>query len=694
MAEASSTLPDAGTAMTLQNFPNELLLRIADYLPFRPFSPDGNHLRRPDLISLARLRSVCRAFTIALPVDALAAILRRYLDHMQANGKAFIRAWNTDERFLSLQCYCYPRREDYPSWGPADPARPDPDAMDLYANDGSAYKRCPAHAGSGNTEFGRVVFWRFNVPVAAMQSCSVNVLLAFEKAGLWQVEKLLEVIPDAAVAIGRDLVYRQEVAAMASRVVKSASKPTNLTSTWSDACCIALKRRDFELAEFYAATLLAASAAASCTIDSRGKLGLLTAHIYRAGWEKGHELLWDKLLSAAVFPLDQSHEAFSIAHCPLFGLGQGGHVGFVTEMLRYEAWTVLDLVAGVSGAAVSGNVQIARLYLDQLQSMVDQTEAVALLNTRHTYAMQGNPNIGFSDKFTVLEMSSWCGHLQVVDALSRYPGIKLSRGRPGPDYRDMGLFTALSLAASVGHIEIVRLLLARGANPRVHDNKALSCAVYAGHFAIAALLLEAGCDINLVIEEGMANPMTLLSQACGGQGDRVYLDAIHFCRSHGATVSCDDVSNLTNDGDCVEALDALLDPRSPCEGPTTVVPFELRNTYTTGDGGPLTCAVRYGIPAVVRKLLDMGANVAIEGPGALASLAQRFKDRALGYSYEWGEGEQGMRRECAEMIVDAGEDLKEQGLEALRDMFEKEKVEELVVRNRIARVRLRKEPAA
>ncbi|KAI8588943.1 ankyrin repeat-containing domain protein [Geranomyces variabilis] len=119
--------------------------------------------------------------------------------------------------------------------------------------------------------------------------------------------------------------------------------------------------------------------------------------------------------------------------------------------------------------------------------------------------------IGFSDKFTVLEMSSWCGHLEVVDALSRYPGIKLSRGRPGPDYRDMGLFTALSLAASVGHIEIVRLLLARGANPRVHDNKALSCAVYAGHFAIAALLLEAGCDINLVIKKGMVDPMTLLS---------------------------------------------------------------------------------------------------------------------------------------------------------------------------------------
>ncbi|KAJ3135158.1 hypothetical protein HDU90_004190 [Geranomyces variabilis] len=552
MAEASSTLPDAGTAMTLQNFPNELLLRIADYLPFRPFSHDGNHLRRPDLISLARLSSVCPAFTIALPVDVLAAILRRYLDHMQANGKAFIRAWDTDERFLSLQCYCWPRREDYPSWGPADPARPNPDATDLYANDGPAYKSCPAHAGSGNAKFGRVLFWRFNVLVAAMRSSSVNVLLAFERAGLWQVEKLLEVIPDAAVAIGRDLVYRQEVAAMASRVVKSASKPSDLTSVWSDACCIALKRRDFELAEFYAATLLAASAAASCTINSRGKLGLLTAHIYRAGWEKGHELLWDKLLSAAVFPLDQSHEAFSIAHCPLFGLGQGGHVAFVTEMLRYEAWTVLDLVARVSGAAVSGNVQIANLYLNQLQSMVDQTEAVALLNTRLKYPMQGNPK-------SASATSSPFSKCQAGAAI--WKSLMLFHATPG------------SSSAAVDPVPII-----------------------------------------------------------GTWGDRLYLDAIHFCRSHGATVSCYDVSKLTNNGDCVEALDALLDPRSPCEGPTTVVPFELRNTYITGDDGPLTCAVRYGIPAVVRKLLDMGANVAIEGPGALASLAQRFKDRALGYS--------------------------------------------------------------
>ncbi|KAJ3159933.1 hypothetical protein HDU86_001197 [Geranomyces michiganensis] len=677
--------------MTLQNFPNEVLLRIADYIPFRAFSPDGNHLRRPDLISLARLRSVCRAFTIALPVDALAAILRRYFDHMQANGEAFIRAWDTDERWLSLQCYCWP---SYPPWGPADPARANPDATDLYANDGPAHKTCPAHAGSCNYEFGRVLFWQFNVLVAAMQSCSVNVLLAFEKVGLWEVEKLLDVIPDAAVAIGRDFAYRQEVAAMASRVVNSASKPTDVTSAWSDACCIALKRRDFELAEFYAATLLAASAAASCPVDNRGKLGLLTAHIYRAGWEKGHELLWDKLLSAAVFPLDPSHEEFSIAHCPLFGLGQGGHVAFATEMLRCEAWTVLDFVAGVSGAAVSGNLEIAKRYLDQLQSAVDQTEAVALLNTRLQYLMQGNPIHGFSDKFTVLEMSSWCGHLEVVDVLSRYHGIDLSRGRPGPDYRDSGMFTALSLAAMEGHLEIVRLLLARGADPRVHDNKALARSVFNGHYAIAILLLEAGCDINLIMEEGMADPMTLLSQACGGRGNDFYLDAIHFCRSHGATIKYFDVSNLTNYGDCVEALDALLKPRSPCEGPTTVVPFELRNSYTAGDFGPLTHAVKYGIPAVVRKLLDMGANVAIEGPGALAVLAQRFTDRALGYSYEWQEGEQGMRRECAEMIVDAGEDLKEQGLAALREMFEKEKVEELVERNRIARMRLRKEPAA
>ena len=91
---------------------------------------------------------------------------------------------------------------------------------------------------------------------------------------------------------------------------------------------------------------------------------------------------------------------------------------------------------------------------------------------------------------------------RVKELLDADPGLANSL----PDH--VGYYSGLPLsnAAANGHLEVVKLLLERGANPNQPEpgiapwGKALHSAVGGKHYAVAKLLLEHGADANAMVE--------------------------------------------------------------------------------------------------------------------------------------------------------------------------------------------------
>lgn len=110
--------------------------------------------------------------------------------------------------------------------------------------------------------------------------------------------------------------------------------------------------------------------------------------------------------------------------------------------------------------------------------------------------------------FTVEPNSLTSFVFQVVDLL-------LQRGA-NKEHRNVSDYTPLSLAASGGYVNIIKLLLAHGAeiNSRTGSKLGISPLMLAamnGHTAAVKLLLDMGSDINAQIE---TNRNTALTLAC------------------------------------------------------------------------------------------------------------------------------------------------------------------------------------
>ena len=143
---------------------------------------------------------------------------------------------------------------------------------------------------------------------------------------------------------------------------------------------------------------------------------------------------------------------------------------------------------------------------------------------------------------TALFYTSQNGHAETVELL-------LNRGA-NPNLKDERGVSPLRLAAEYGHLEVVNILLAAGADPNIktkdYGNLALHAACSNGHIDIISILLEQGDHLNLKNRIGMT---PLIMAARHGHDDLVKmlieqgaiidikeksgLTALHFACVHG-----------------------------------------------------------------------------------------------------------------------------------------------------------------
>ncbi|GFR95208.1 ankyrin repeat domain-containing protein 17 [Elysia marginata] len=160
--------------------------------------------------------------------------------------------------------------------------------------------------------------------------------------------------------------------------------------------------------------------------------------------------------------------------------------------------------------------------------------------------------------------------------------------------------TALTLACAGGHAELVRLLLAKGANIEHRDKKfftPLILSATAGHVDVVEILLEKGADIEAQSER---TKDTALSLACsGGRYEVVELLLSKNANKEHRNVSDYTPLSLAASGGYVAIIKLLLSQSAEI------------NSRTGSKLGisPLMLAAMNGHTAAVKLLLDMGSDI-------------------------------------------------------------------------------------
>jgi ankyrin repeat protein len=159
-------------------------------------------------------------------------------------------------------------------------------------------------------------------------------------------------------------------------------------------------------------------------------------------------------------------------------------------------------------AAMAGDLELAQVLIDH-GAQVEAPAAVVLGRTADIERLLAEQPGGFAPGRrwgTFIVRAAERAPAHVIEALLRYGASPDAADDAGTSVDGTVGMTAMHIAAFRGNIDVVRLLLAHGANPRRRDQKytatALGWADYAGQEATRALLLEAPIDIFDAIAYG------------------------------------------------------------------------------------------------------------------------------------------------------------------------------------------------
>lgn len=289
-----------------------------------------------------------------------------------------------------------------------------------------------------------------------------------------------------------------------------------------------------------------------------------------------------------------------------------GLIDMVALLLEFgadpNAATAQGGVSALSLAAEAGHCDVVRMLVQQGAQLtqVDHGGSCALL-----YAAQmGNlsavgyllscdwPEEDGTDGLISLAqagqqaliVSAGQGHGQVLEFLLDMAEVRVNL----PD--SLRGHTALTAAATAGHLDIVRILLKRGANVAVTNLKdvtALICAVQEGHWEVAECLLAAGASIDQPDGKGRT---ALMAAAAEG-----HLGVMELLLSKGADPKRTDREGLTAlSWACLKGhRHAVVTLLGKEEG--------LVNTVDRNGRSPLDLAATCPDAKIVQILLDKGA---------------------------------------------------------------------------------------
>ena len=231
---------------------------------------------------------------------------------------------------------------------------------------------------------------------------------------------------------------------------------------------------------------------------------------------------------------------------PLYIAVQNGHAEMVRLMLGVRGINVnqanLQGATPLLVAAHKGYEEVVKLLLATPGIDIDrQTDDGA---TALFMAIQENfpgiveqlvhrgadANLALFGGSTPLYKAAFEGHIEVVRALLRAPGIQINQGTGGEE-------VPLVAAAQQGHKDIVRLLLRKGADRDCTTDDGVSplhVACLRGDMAIIEILLHAGADMDAKVkvsgEEGLTHTPHSLAELGGHREVMSVLAAWRRCR--------------------------------------------------------------------------------------------------------------------------------------------------------------------